>query len=1130
MKIAIVDTLGLCYDGTTLTKRGLGGSESAVISIARELVGLGCRVTVFNDCTSDDTSPGLYEGVDYRPLHEVEDSTQTFDVVIGSRSVAAFACPTEKHQLRGGHLLPDFSHLQLTTAHKVLWMHDTFCDGDHLVERYVMEGRIDEIFTLSDFHTVYTTTCNHGQKRMFEVLKRHIWQTRNGINLYPTTGEKDPNLFVYNASVTKGLRPLLHKIWPRVKQQIPEAKLVVIGGYYRFRTGSEPDAQEVELHQLIDQYPDVTFTGVIKQSEVAQWMANASFMIYPPDFPETFGISSLEALAYGTPIITTNFGALEETAIDAACYKIPYSVTASNVYPHINERQQEDLFVEQVVQAWNVKYVQQQKRNAALKVRAVCEWSDVAIQWKQHLYQKLGLYLPVDQYRVADRINRETREIFGRRFLNPEERSVRKLPEKHIDVIVPVFNAETYIGNCIESIAAQDYDNYSVYIVNDRSTDGTMDAIFAALDSLPGDVQSKFVVCAQKENSGAVYNQWWMIQQYVGDDAIVMLVDGDDKLANDPTIFDRYNQMYHDGYQFTYGSCHSEADRIDLIAQDYPQHVKDQRTYRQHRFAWNMPYTHLRTFSSELARQITQHDLLVDGNWPKAGGDGALFYALIEKADPQRIKAVKDVHYIYNDLNPINDYKVNGEEQTQTAEKILAKGNRDMEKFTVVVPTMWRYEPFKNVIQQLIESYDVGEIIIINNDPGRTFPLPTNPKIKNITYGYNVGVNPAWNAGVAAASNNLVCILNDDLAFDVSVFSQVRSYLQMNNTGVIGICPGRPEYGQPPLTDGSIDIIPWDMSDPVHTFGFGCLMFVRKDSWTPIPEELKIYYGDYFIFDNYLYSGKRNYLITNINHSTPYASTCTTIGLDVEQTQAREGEAYATILEQIRNPLNIQLSETEQSREQGDPTALMSHAGPGTTPEPKRILIAIPTNKYIEPETFKSIYDLNVPQGYQTTFQFFYGYQIDQIRNLIAEWGKQFDYLFCVDSDIVLPNDALEKLLIADKDIISGVYRQRFVDRCDIELYKPNEHGGFDRIKWFDIRGEGLQEVGACGFGCVLIKSNVLKTMEYPHFVYKSALDHAHTFSEDVYFCKKAREAGFSVWCETTLVCGHVGKYNYELN
>ena len=35
IKIAIIDIIGLNYDGTTLEKRGLGGSESEVISMSR---------------------------------------------------------------------------------------------------------------------------------------------------------------------------------------------------------------------------------------------------------------------------------------------------------------------------------------------------------------------------------------------------------------------------------------------------------------------------------------------------------------------------------------------------------------------------------------------------------------------------------------------------------------------------------------------------------------------------------------------------------------------------------------------------------------------------------------------------------------------------------------------------------------------------------------------------------------------------------------------------------------------------------------------------------------------------------------------------------------------------------------
>lgn len=44
-----------------------------------------------------------------------------------------------------------------------------------------------------------------------------------------------------------------------------------------------------------------------------------------------------------------------------------------------------------------------------------------------------------------------------------------------ISVIVPVYNGEAYLKNCIESIEAQTYGTLEVIIVNDGSTDGTAD-------------------------------------------------------------------------------------------------------------------------------------------------------------------------------------------------------------------------------------------------------------------------------------------------------------------------------------------------------------------------------------------------------------------------------------------------------------------------------------------------------------------------------------------------------------------------------------------------------------------------------------------------------------------------------
>jgi hypothetical protein len=130
-----------------------------------------------------------------------------------------------------------------------------------------------------------------------------------------------------------------------------------------------------------------------------------------------------------------------------------------------------------------------------------------------------------------------------------------------------------------------------------------------------------------------------------------------------------------------------------------------------------------------------------------------------------------------------------------------------------------------------------------------------------------------------------------------------------------------------------------------------------------------------------------------------------------------------------------------------------------------------------------------------------------------------------VDSDITFPSDTLERLIECDKDIVSGVYKQRFTGEPVLELWKDGNRIKFDSIKKCFIRFE----IDSCGFGCVLIKSEVLRVMDYPHFVYKSAIDHKDTLSEDVYFCMKAKEKGFKIYVNPIVICGHIGSFNYEL-
>ena len=53
-----------------------------------------------------------------------------------------------------------------------------------------------------------------------------------------------------------------------------------------------------------------------------------------------------------------------------------------------------------------------------------------------------------------------------------------------VAVILPVYNAGSVLANTIESILAQDYDNFHLYIVDDGSTDNSLE-LLAAYDALP---------------------------------------------------------------------------------------------------------------------------------------------------------------------------------------------------------------------------------------------------------------------------------------------------------------------------------------------------------------------------------------------------------------------------------------------------------------------------------------------------------------------------------------------------------------------------------------------------------------------------------------------------------------------
>ena len=286
LKVCFIDIVGLKFTGDTLSKRGIGGSESATLYMAEELTKLGLEVNVYNKCEEE----GVFNGVTYKDLSSIKQDKSVYDIIISLRSVLPLVPQKFGVQIweKFRKDIGPFEYLVPRAKYRAVWMHDTFLEGEEWLEPLLVDGVIDDVFTLTDWHSHYISQADHWNtpKRNYDVIKKHIFQTRNGIKYYPPANDlkdKDPNLFVYNSSITKGMIPLVKNVWPKVKEKIPDAKLVIIGGYYSHAgPNGERDKGEVDYFELTDSYKNknnITFTGVIKQSEVAEILKKATFMI-----------------------------------------------------------------------------------------------------------------------------------------------------------------------------------------------------------------------------------------------------------------------------------------------------------------------------------------------------------------------------------------------------------------------------------------------------------------------------------------------------------------------------------------------------------------------------------------------------------------------------------------------------------------------------------------------------------------------------------------------------------------------------------------------------------------------------------------------------------------------------------
>lgn len=161
-------------------------------------------------------------------------------------------------------------------------------------------------------------------------------------------------------------------------------------------------------------------------------------------------------------------------------------------------------------------------------------------------------------------------------------------------------------------------------------------------------------------------------------------------------------------------------------------------------------------------------------------------------------------------------------------------------------------------------------------------------------------------------------------------------------------------------------------------------------------------------------------------------------------------------------------------------------------------------------------------------------------RNLLSLSAIQenFDRVMWFDSDMMFTKDTM-KILMRDMDeynvdMVTGLYfkrRKPFTPVIFSELDEPgvdddgkpvahvHEYVGYPENTVFPVRG--------CGFGCVLMTTKLLKDI-WDHF--GPAFSPYPWAGEDISFCHRVNQLGYTILCDSNVSCGHIGTYVFTEN